>query len=80
VGLQCGGVVVHPGDVVRADRNGVVVVPVAALPEVLERTRVVARSEEEWRAGFATGAGVGEVLGVDALIAHQSGSHPTEVP
>ncbi len=80
VGLQCGGVVVHPGDVVRADRSGVVVVPVGALEEVLERTRAVARREEEWRAGFETGAGVDDVLGIDALIARQSGTLPVEAP
>lgn len=80
VGVQCGGVVVQPGDVVRADRSGVVIVPADALEEVLERTAAVARREEEWRAAFETGAGVDDVLGVDALIARRSGSLPAEAP
>lgn len=68
VTVQCGGVVVEPGDVVRADRSGVVVVPRRHLADVVARTREVAAREEVWRAGLAEGRGLPDVLGVDALI------------
>ncbi|KRE61351.1 dimethylmenaquinone methyltransferase [Nostocoides sp. Soil756] len=72
VPVQLGGVGVHPGDVVRADRSGVVVVRRGGLAEVLERAGVVARREEQWQAAFAAGAGMDEVLGIDALIAEKA--------
>lgn len=71
VPVQLGGVAVHPGDVVRADRSGVVVVRRDGLAEVLERARAVAAREEQWLAGFAAGGGMGDVLGVDRLIAEK---------
>lgn len=35
--VSCGGIVVHPGDIIVGDRNGVVVVPKEIGPELLER-------------------------------------------
>ncbi|QKE84173.1 dimethylmenaquinone methyltransferase [Arthrobacter sp. NEB 688] len=72
VPVQLGGVAVHPGDVVRADRSGVVVVRREGLAEAVERAERVARREEQWQAAFAAGAGVDEVLGIDALIAEKA--------
>lgn len=72
VPVQLGGVAVHPGDVVRADRSGVVVVRRDGLAEVLERAGAVARREEQWQSAFAAGAGVDEVLGIDGLIAEKA--------
>jgi RraA family protein len=69
VAVTCGGVTVRPGDVVRADSSGVVVVPREHLAEVLELTRTVAEKETAWRAAIAGGASLPSVTGIDALIA-----------
>ncbi len=37
--IRCGGVVVHPGDIVVADDEGIVVVPLARAPEVLKKAQ-----------------------------------------
>jgi 4-hydroxy-4-methyl-2-oxoglutarate aldolase len=72
VPIQCGCVAVHPGDVVRADRSGVVIVRAGGLAEVVERTRAVGAREDEWQAAFADGAGLDAVFGIDALIAEKA--------
>lgn len=68
VTVQCGGVLVEPGDVVRADRDGVVVVPQAHLADVVRLTEQVEARERGWREQRASGRGLPDVLGVDALI------------
>lgn len=40
--VHCGGVLVHPGDVVYADADGVVVVPQARHDEIVARARALA--------------------------------------
>ena len=67
--VQVGGVAVHPGDVVRADSSGVVVVPRALLASVVERTRAVAERELAWRAEIAAGTSLPAATGIDALLA-----------
>lgn len=76
VAVQVGGVAVHPGDVVRADRSGVVVVPRAHLGSVVELTRAVAEKEERWRAAIAAGASLPAAAGIDALLAERAGADP----
>jgi 4-hydroxy-4-methyl-2-oxoglutarate aldolase len=46
VPVSCGGVCVLPGDIVVADREGVIVVPLRHLEETLKRVRVVAEREK----------------------------------
>jgi RraA family protein len=46
--VQCGGVVVFPGDVIVADRDGVVVVPRDSAAEILERCRAKASAEADY--------------------------------
>lgn len=46
--VMCGGVLVHPGDIVFADFDGIVVVPKDALAEVVERA--IAKVDGENRA------------------------------
>ena len=50
VPVHCGGVIVHPGDVVLADEEGVVVVPSAFAEAVVNslRTYTSPRSLDEW--------------------------------
>lgn len=53
--IQCGGVVVFPGDVIMADRDGVVVVPREFAPELLERCRERSRAEAAYVADVKRG-------------------------
>jgi regulator of RNase E activity RraA len=53
--ISAGGIVVHPGDAVIADRNGVVVVPQDDAESVLERLRTRAAIEADYTAAVATG-------------------------
>lgn len=43
--IRCGGVVVHPGDVVVADDEGIVVVPLAKAAEVLRKAQSKAEGD-----------------------------------
>jgi RraA family protein len=53
--VQCGGVVVFPGDVVVADRDGVVVIPRDFAPELLELCREKSQGEAEYVAAVMRG-------------------------
>jgi len=43
--IRCGGIVVHPGDVVIADDEGIVVVPLAKAEEVLKKAQAKADAD-----------------------------------
>src|SRR5215467_8711720 len=45
--IRCGGVVVHPGDVVIADNEGIVVVPLAKAEEVLKKAQAKADADSK---------------------------------
>lgn len=45
VSIRCGGVTVHPGDLVVGDMDGVVVVPAARVEEVLDRAEEIQERE-----------------------------------
>lgn len=79
VAIQCAGATVQPGDIVRADSSGIVIIPRESAQQVLELTREVEAREVGWRAALAQGQSFGEALGVDALIASLSTS-PDETP
>ena len=49
--IAAGGVVVHPGDVIVADMNGVVVVPRDSAEEILDRLRDRKAKESDYTAG-----------------------------
>ena len=53
--ICAGGIVVHPGDVIVGDRNGVVVVPREAAPEILRRLQEREAVEAEYVASVARG-------------------------
>src|SRR5580692_8966701 len=47
VPVHIGGIVIHPGDIVVGDDDGVVVVPLAMANEVIERAKLRDRKEQE---------------------------------
>ena len=64
--VACGGIVVHSGDIVVGDEDGVVVVPLADAPAVAERLKAVAEKEGRMAADLAAGRLVPEW--VDAAL------------
>jgi RraA family protein len=64
--VSCGGIVVQPGDIVVGDRNGVVVVPRLAAPDVLDRLRE--RSAREAAYVQAVARGEFDNSWVDAIL------------
>jgi RraA family protein len=53
--IQCGGIVVHPGDIIVGDLNGVVVVPQEIAVNLLGRLRERRTIESEYVAAVARG-------------------------
>jgi len=78
--VTCGGVVVRPGDVVRADRSGLVVVPREHAERVVTLTREVAEREQGWLAEVAGGRSLTEAVGVDERIASLRAAVPDPAP
>jgi regulator of RNase E activity RraA len=72
VPVSCGGAVVHPGDIVIGDRDGIVVVPRADAAEVLELVRALVKNEErrvaEIQSGKVFKADVDETLRKKSVI------------
>jgi regulator of RNase E activity RraA len=66
--VQCGGVTVRPGDVIRGDTSGLVVVPREHLAPVLALTQAVADREAGWRQAIADGTSLPAAAGIDDLI------------
>ena len=60
--IECGGVKVHPGDVVFGDYDGVVIIPQAALEAVLHTAELKASRERIVDAEFQRGRSVAEVF------------------
>jgi 4-hydroxy-4-methyl-2-oxoglutarate aldolase len=80
VTVQCGGVLVRPGDVVRADSSGVVVVPREHLAAVVGAAQAVAEREDGWRAALASGRSLAGAVGLDDLIASLRPGEEPPVP
>ena len=66
--VQCGGVTIRPGDVVRGDASGLVIVPTEHLAQVIAMTEEVANRETGWRQAIADGASLPAATGIDHLI------------
>jgi regulator of RNase E activity RraA len=62
VPIQCGGVVVNPGDFIVADLMGVVVIPLARAEKVVALAAEQAEREEKTREWVAQGKTVEDLL------------------
>ncbi|MCC6174818.1 MAG: RraA family protein [Chloroflexi bacterium] len=65
VPIQCGGVAVHPGDLVVADDDGVVVIPPALLDDVATRVEGIVQRTPLARAWIERGGLLGEIADLD---------------
>lgn len=61
-GATTARVVVHPGDFILGDEDGVVVIPQGLVDEVLERSEAITRTEIEVREAISTGMSLAEAL------------------
>jgi 4-hydroxy-4-methyl-2-oxoglutarate aldolase len=61
--VQLGGVQVRPGDLVLADENGVVVIPIESADQVIGEAEGLLAREEEMTAAIMAGASMAEVDG-----------------
>lgn len=55
VPINCGGVVVYPGDIVVGDADGIVIIPAKDAPAVLEKTKAKFQREIEMRTAIENG-------------------------
>ena len=62
VPVSCGGIVVHPGDVIVGDEIGITVIPAADLEKVLAAAREQAQREEATRQRIRQGKTFEELL------------------
>lgn len=61
VEIQCGGIRVRPGDVIVADRTGIIVIPRERAVEVLEKSRKTVKGEKDFAEGLKRGMTFGEM-------------------
>lgn len=66
--VVCGGVSVRPGDVVLADRDGVIVVPAEVAGEVAEAASAKKRKESLARADLTAGASAADVYAKHGVL------------
>jgi len=64
VTITCGGVVVHPGDILVGDRNGVVVIPQAIVTPVADTAEALAQWEDNLHREILNGKSLGEAAGM----------------
>lgn len=72
VPIQCGGVVVHPGDWVVGDEDGVVVIPQSRLPAVMDAGRRLAEVEKQIDRQIRLGKKLSSILRYDELLHRKS--------
>lgn len=66
VAVQCGGVVVSPGDLIVADDNGIVIIPPAEAAEVYRVARAFEDRSPHQRQWLNHGGSLSEITGLDA--------------
>ncbi len=68
VPVACGGMVVHPGDWLVGDDDGVVVIPAARLDETVEKAARIGEAEKRIRKAILAGVEVATLLRVDETL------------
>jgi RraA family protein len=68
VAVQCGGVVVRPGDYILADDDGVAVIAADQLQTVVEAAEAIKRKEASYREAIASGRQLADQIGFRTLI------------
>lgn len=66
--VQCGGVVVNPGDWLVGDEDGVVVIPAARLDEAIETAKKILQAESQIARAIRAGKDLGEILKCDEVL------------
>ena len=69
VPVQCGGIVVTPGDWLVGDEDGVVVIPIGRLDEAIRIGNSIVEAEKRIAGAIAAGKDLGKVLRVDEVLA-----------
>ena len=70
--IQCGGVVVNPGDWVIGDEDGVVVIPDGKLPSALETAAQLVEAERKIERAVRLGKDLASLLRYDEALARKS--------
>lgn len=68
VPLVCDGVQVMPGDIIVADDDGVLVVPVRLAPEAIQRARERNETEARIRREIKAGSSLFEIVGIQKFL------------
>lgn len=66
--IQCGGVVVNPGDIIFGDADGVLVIPPGQVSELVEYAEEADKMEADLKAILADGGYITDVLNIDQLV------------
>jgi RraA family protein len=70
--VACGGIVVHPGDWLVGDADGVVVIPISRLEESLEKATRIVAAEKQIAKAIRAGIEVATLLRVDETLERKS--------
>lgn len=70
--ITCGGTIVHPGDVIVGDRDGIVTIPSAEIVEVIARAEERERKETRFRNEIKNGKTTAELIGVTSRLSSLS--------
>ena len=79
VPIQCGGILVNPGDIVLGDDDGVVVVPQQQAKEVLEDAKNIAKAEVKIKDLIKKGKTVGKILNIDTVLGELAKKKPVQL-
>lgn len=61
--IECGGRIVHPGDIIIGDADGVVVIPKEKAAEVLEKSQAKKAKEDELKVLLQQGQTTADLMG-----------------
>ncbi len=67
IDVCCGGAVVHPGDVILGDADGVVVLPSEGFEYMVEKAEALAAKEAKWREAYLKGESINPLRTVSHL-------------